>query len=183
MVTNHITLTRLRFADNSNTGTTFGGGWKALLSMEEIASVTATDICFVDNFSPSGSMIEIRGDGSTIVGFYSNGGASLEDVTIEEECVGGAILQGLCVEPDAVQCPMDTIRETTAPTEEDVLVGDGIADVNMSMTMIPSETEASSDETMATSVGGDEASAPSTSATIAGMAGFAILVSLLPLGY
>lgn len=72
--------------------------------MEDIAQVTARDLCFVDNATPNGTIIEVRNPDSVIGTdtIYSVGTSSLGD---EGECLGNILMAGCsCVEAEATNC-------------------------------------------------------------------------------
>ena len=128
ITTNQLILEDLRFTDISNTGTTFGGGWKGLISTETLASVHITNICFVDSTSPTGSMLELRASSNSISGFYSSGARVLDESWALEECIGGALIGSgpnntttSCVAPDVPVCPMDdnSNEMTEIPVQEE----------------------------------------------------------------
>ncbi|KAL3902773.1 MAG: hypothetical protein SGILL_010702, partial [Bacillariaceae sp.] len=104
--TNLLTLERLVFTNNTNSGATWGGMWKGFLSMTSLAAVTATDLCFTDIESPSGALVEIMGssDSSTIIGLYTTGTNVGSETNITEDCPGGALVEDTCIQPDAMAC-------------------------------------------------------------------------------
>jgi hypothetical protein len=107
-------MKRLTFTNNTNTGVTRGGEWMGLLAMEDIAEVTVSDLCFIDNVSPNGTLIAIDGmasvDGMSI---YEVGTTALND----EDCLGGVFLAGECIAATATACFSDPpAMMTDAPT-------------------------------------------------------------------
>lgn len=120
-----LTMKGLTFTNNTNTGVTRGGDWMGLLAMEDIAEITASDLCFIDNVSPNGTLIAIDGmasiDGMSI---YEEGTTALND----EACLGGVFVAGECIAATATAC-------FSAPTATPTMTPDMMTDAP---TMAPS---------------------------------------------
>lgn len=108
-----ITLKDLYFTGNSNSGVGGTGGFKALITTEDFVSVTAENLCFVDNETPTGSVMDLQGPETTLGNIYASGTAS----SGEEDCVDGIIEGGECTEGITIDsCPLD--EDDTSTSEE-----------------------------------------------------------------
>ncbi|KAL3907477.1 MAG: hypothetical protein SGARI_003521, partial [Bacillariaceae sp.] len=119
-VTNIVTLERLVFTNSTNTGLTRGGGRKGFLFMENMSSVSVSDVCFMDVATPSGALIELQGQDSLAEGIYESGTTVMNASGLEEDCLGGILLMDECVPVDAAECTasdgLPPMMDTDEPT-------------------------------------------------------------------
>ena len=104
---NVVSIKRCTFAGNTNTGTGGTANFKALLSFADFFEVDIEDVCFDDNGTPSGSLMEIESLDSTVAGVYSMDGTAV--ALGDPECMGSVLIASTevattCVSPDASSC-------------------------------------------------------------------------------
>eukprot|EP00977_Amphora_coffeiformis_P014948 scaffold4267_cov168-Amphora_coffeaeformis.AAC.1 len=116
---NRVTLRRSIFSGNVNDGAAGTADFLGLLSFDDFVEVVMEDVCFDDNQTPSGSLIEVKNLESTVTGVYGGGTSVFSGNATDEFCIDGTLLARVddigCVPTDGsfAQCPL---AEATVPT-------------------------------------------------------------------